>query len=533
MDDVAVAVEVKGAGEPRRVSLACATCRKRYVISLVFVDDLQLTPSLLAEKSEYDYRLRTSPTTTDSPLSSAVRREATELYQLCPPRSRALLVQPRHGVRRSPPFRPLPKQADASSAHSEENSAVKERKHIAKLRKLTGVDSGKTLHRKTKSSSPLIKNEYVDDEGGSVGSPDGYVHGSREAEDSNPLETALSTRRRWIHTLPLHAVATTNSLLLTAATPASGERRGLLTPGLSSATSNFHISGQEPRTAPASSTTQTSYFLPQVQSAVSPPSAQLDPWTTAQQPQLLPIPVPVPISSPKHRCSSLKSSPLRPSVPFLAPSATEYPLTPPYEPVYLSPCAAPVALALEIEEQQWYDAAPPPRAPRAPLAQHQSVPHLVQHAPTASWSLFNAIPSPDQPDVRATAVTAQPPTTSYSTSPSFPPHAAPPLIPIPLAPKPYHHRSSLQQTLTPASSYDATSSLGLQLLHPTENAPLPVRYDSSAPSWTSSRYSSTSVLPTQPHHHNAVKDALEPWTESWVEEQGRQYVEPHHGSPVW
>jgi hypothetical protein len=412
---------------------------------------------------------------------------------------------------------------------SEENLAVKERKQVARLHKdkLRGIKVVETSMRKAKSSSPLVKREY----GLHRGSEKPPSDDGSTSTSSGPVavvrsdETALSTRRRFNRTIPLHTLARSNHLLLSTQSIA-GEPS--LSPGLAAATFAFHISST-PQTAPASTTTCLSYFVPQPDIPLEPPTPRPEPATVfAPQPRATFSPS----LSPQLPLAPLEPTLLSSAIPLVKPSVassvstTEYPLTPPHEPVYLSP-PHPIAFAFEHDGSPWYDAAPPPPPPaRAPpLHNAYSSPQLVvQHEPTPSWSLYNAIPSPAAETSSYAPI--EPPLRSCEATPYFSPYVTPPLYPIhlPATQEDYLPSSSLQHSFAPSTSYDATSSLGLQLMHPTENAPLPLN---PASSWTS-RYTATTE-----NGNGAAHYAAAPWTESWVEKQGREYVEPRSSSLIW
>ncbi|GAA6032057.1 hypothetical protein JCM8097_003408 [Rhodosporidiobolus ruineniae] len=388
--------------------------------------------------------------------------------------------------------------ACASCRRREENMAVKERKQALKQRK------------------DQLR----------VGSTD-----DGDDEPTLPEETQLSVRRRWSRTLGLDV---RSQVPPSSGHSAAASRLSVDSPsGLSTAAHAWHISTPNgPRTAPVTSS-RTSYFDFAVtadssytlstnggSSMAAPSPAATQETATAPLAVLPPTPSQpwsaAPTPSPRTRLASL-------------PETTDYPLTPPTEPIRLD--------HLVVEERKepapWLLPAPIPMPPRryTSLSHSHSVPDFPQSAPGPHWQLWHAIPAPGDginPSFISPALTDR-----ESLAPScFPPSPAnPPSLGFAIPPA---DSSTHPAVLTPVSTYESAPSLGLQLFPPSslDSAALALNACDEGPAsvWATS----SSAVTAQEASGTPDRYQVGGWTQSWLEEQSNRRQEYRDdGLPVW
>ncbi|GAA5861189.1 hypothetical protein JCM8547_008513 [Rhodosporidiobolus lusitaniae] len=417
----------------------------------------------------------------------------------------------------------------------EENQAVKERKQLAKLRK-DKVRAGEFVE--STSSRPTRSPRLARSRKASTSTSEDRLPVRRksssppvgkddEAKPALSNETTLSIKRRWSKTIrfdPLSFGPASSSVGSPLSCGSSRVGNSATTPGLAAATLALQISG--PSTAPALTTARTSYFpaystsplqhsipLEEEQPALpSPPRATYQP---TPEPPARPLPLP----SPRSICT----------FPLL--EAPEYPLTPPTETSYLSPPAATGLQLSGIEQEPWLDLSHSGTAyRRTTLAHSRSVGHLPQYsAPTPDWHLYHAIPSPS--GISPAAISLPPAkhyeqvSPSYSSSPAL---VRQPVLSLSIPSEPAYTTSRYflpVETLTPVSTHEPTLALGLQLMHPTQDAPLALSYTA-----TTSTFGPSPPVTT----FEETASEADAWTEAWVEEQNRHRgAEQYSAHPVW
>ncbi|GAA6006711.1 hypothetical protein JCM10207_005028 [Rhodosporidiobolus poonsookiae] len=383
---------------------------------------------------------------------------------------------------------------------AEENKAAKERKLEAKLRR----EARNADNARRASAESLAES-----------APD----------DSAAFATQLSARRRWNRTIRLDSRGgLSKKASSSAASSASGHGKAprplsMATPsGLSEAALGWHISSPGCHTAPVSSATRKSYFDhdPGTLQPLTPLDEVRPPTTAFLAPANGFFGAPS-----SATLSSTSPSPSSGAIPL--PPEPQYPPTPPTDAIPLADAILSVPTT-----NPWTDFSSGTASRSTPHAYAQSQLRQPQYdsTPNAAWQLYHALPDVpvSAPSVELALVS---PPYSVGTCTSLPgaiPVSPPPLtLSIPRDPLPLQTYAPQPDLLTPTSTYESPSSLGLYFDHQAA----PTLYID--PRMTSVHQQMAPELAPE------VAETPDVWTQAWVDEQNRRSHLPEEriAYPVW